>query len=93
MRIIEDIEDYAIVRFEKCKWFWGSILWIMYFPDYFRYLFAKADNPRWCHDNILIDFFCRLKCRIRHHPSGSIYYNPGGYEPDGRCKECGDEIE
>lgn len=34
----------------------------------------------------------RLICRLRGHPSGEIYYNPGGLEPDHRCKDCGEEI-
>ena len=27
-------------------------------------------------------------CRLRDHPHGPIYYNAGGLEPDGRCKDC-----
>lgn len=34
----------------------------------------------------------RLLCRLRGHPSGEVYYNPGGDEPDHRCKDCGEEI-
>lgn len=34
----------------------------------------------------------RLICRLRGHPEGEIYYNPGGDEPDHRCKNCGEEI-
>lgn len=34
----------------------------------------------------------RLICRLRGHPNGEIYYNPGGDEPDHRCKDCGEEI-
>jgi hypothetical protein len=61
-------------------------------PDYLVYLFSKADNPGWCSDNKAVDFYERLKCRIKFHPCGEIYYNPGGYEPDARCKNCGDII-
>ncbi len=31
-------------------------------------------------------------CRIRKHPCGSIYYNSNGYEPDGRCRNCFEDI-
>lgn len=31
-------------------------------------------------------------CRMRGHPNGMIYYNPGGTAPDGRCKDCGEDI-
>jgi hypothetical protein len=34
----------------------------------------------------------RLICRIKGHPEGEVYYNPGGLEPDHRCKTCGEEI-
>jgi hypothetical protein len=34
----------------------------------------------------------RILCRLRGHPKGMIFYNPGGYEPDGRCKTCGEDI-
>lgn len=34
----------------------------------------------------------RIICRFRGHPKGMIFYNPGGYEPDGRCKTCGEDI-
>lgn len=27
-------------------------------------------------------------CRVRDHPSGPWYYNPGGSEPDWRCRHC-----
>jgi len=59
---------------------------------FYQYLFAKADNPKWSSNNRIIDFWNRLKCRINRHPCGCIFYNPSGYEPDGRCINCGDEI-
>lgn len=31
-------------------------------------------------------------CRMRGHPSGSWYFNAGGLEPDGRCRDCGEDI-
>jgi hypothetical protein len=66
---------------------------IKLFDIYFHYyLFRKADNLLWCSDNRIIDWWKRLKCRINNHPCGCIYYNPSGYEPDGRCINCGDEI-
>lgn len=34
----------------------------------------------------------RIACRIKGHPNGEIFYNPGGDEPDHRCKDCGEEI-
>ena len=31
-------------------------------------------------------------CRLRGHPNGYIYFNPGGMEPDYRCKDCLEDI-
>lgn len=89
--IFEKLDDFVFEHYDTSR-FCRILVNIFTFPDYLKYLFAKADNPRWSSDNLIIDWFIRLKCRIKHHPCGSIYYNPGGYEPDGRCKDCGDLI-
>jgi hypothetical protein len=31
-------------------------------------------------------------CRLRGHPAGRVHWNPGGLEPDNRCRNCGEEI-
>ncbi len=31
-------------------------------------------------------------CRLRGHPAGPWYYNPGGFAPDMDCKNCGDNL-
>jgi len=68
---------------KKCKEY--GLYW------YLHYLFHKPDNPKWCSNNRIIDYFTRLKCRIKKHPCGNIYYNPApATEPDYRCKNCGD---
>ena len=67
--------------------------WSNYFDYYFyEYLFRKADNAGWYSNNKFIDWYKRLICRYKHHPNGSIFYNPDGYEPDDRCVDCGDYI-
>jgi len=91
MKFLDKIEDYIYDNWEKNKLCKVAIN-IICFYDYLQYLFDKADNPGWCNNNKIIDFFCRLKCRIKRHPCGIIYYNTGSYEPDGRCKDCGDLI-
>lgn len=61
------------------------------FDKYFWiYLFEKRPD-----DYILTfrDKINRFICRWNFHPCGSVYYNPGGFEPDGHCKNCGDLIE
>lgn len=54
--------------------------------EWYKYLFAKADNPDFCSK------LTRLICRISHHPKGCIYYTSKGFEPDWRCRTCGDEL-
>jgi hypothetical protein len=72
---------------------WGEI----------RYLFQKYDqkkkdyvwdwNPRWVWVQLTDETKGRrLLCRIRKHPEGEIYWNPGGDEPDPRCQTCGESI-
>lgn len=31
-------------------------------------------------------------CRLRGHPAGVVFYNPGGFEPDMHCINCGDDL-
>ena len=67
--------------------------WSNYFDRYFyQYLFMKADNPKWSSNNPIKDWWNRIVCRWDNHSCGAIFYNPGGYEPDGRCINCGDEL-
>ena len=67
--------------------------WSNYLDIYFyQYLFRKADNSKWNSNNLIKDWWNRLVCRFKGHPCGCIFYNPGEYEPDFRCKNCGDEL-
>lgn len=61
-------------------WGWFTLYW-------WEYLFWKADEPDYC------SWPVRLWCRMRGHPAGPIWYNPGAFEPDMRCKNCGDVID
>lgn len=53
--------------------------------EWYAYLFAPLT---WRNDGWLRTVWCRL----RGHPSGPIFYNVGGTEPDPHCKDCGDAI-
>lgn len=48
--------------------------------SWWQYLFEKPVTWK--------KFWCRSGC----HKCGPIYYNMGGFEPDYRCKNCGDEL-
>ena len=39
---------------------------------------------------LILDWWRSFLCRWKGHPNGIIYYNPYGWEPDDRCKDCGD---
>lgn len=51
---------------------------------YLKYLFSKkSENINW---------FIVIRCRMRSHPCGVIWYNTNGLEPDYTCKICGDDL-
>jgi hypothetical protein len=52
---------------------------------WYTYLFAKPSG----YQKLTRVMFC---CRIKGHPRGIVYYNPYGLEPDGHCKDCGEDI-
>jgi hypothetical protein len=37
-------------------------------------------------------FWIAFRCRIRGHPEGVAWFNPGALEPDMHCKNCGDDL-
>lgn len=56
---------------------WFTISW-------WRYLCAKPAHG--------ISLWTAFFCRVGGHKCGPIYFNPMGYEPDDRCKNCNDYI-
>lgn len=35
----------------------------------------------------------RMVCRLYgHQPHGVVWYNPGGFEPDMSCRNCGEDL-
>ena len=44
------------------------------------YIFAKPRTLR------------KIWCRLCNHPTGVVWYNSGGFEPDMRCQNCGDDL-
>lgn len=51
---------------------------------YWKYLLAPSN----C-DNI----WASIKCRLKEHSCGPIWYNFRGLSPDMRCKNCYDDME
>lgn len=56
---------------------WFTINW-------YKYLFAKKSK---CYN-----WFDVIKCRMRGHYDGVVWYNPCDGEPDMTCKGCGDDL-
>lgn len=52
--------------------------------EWWEYLLAKKDCT--------IPWRVVILCRARGHPSGVIWYNTGGLEPDMHCKNCYDDL-
>jgi len=52
--------------------------------DWWSYLFQSKSSDR--------SWFTVLKCRIKNHPCGVIWYNLNAFEPDMTCKDCGDDL-
>ena len=38
------------------------------------------------------NYLSRCWCRLRNHPAGVNWYNPGGFEPDMYCRGCGEDL-
>lgn len=49
------------------------------------YLFEKK--------SVDYSWFTVLRCRIKGHKCGVVWYNTTGLEPDMTCKNCGDDLE
>ncbi len=33
-----------------------------------------------------------IRCRMKGHPAGVVWYNSDGLEPDMHCRNCGDDL-
>ena len=53
---------------------------------WYRYLFAKPYDDGWQ------GWVRSIRCRLRNHPEGIVYFNSMGLEPDYHCRGCGDEL-
>lgn len=52
--------------------------------NYIKYLFAKKSKD--------VCWITVIKCRLKGHPCGVVWFNPNGIEPDMHCKNCGDDL-
>jgi len=49
-------------------------------PGWWLYLLRDCRGPR------------HFICRVRNHPAGVVWHNPGGIEPDMHCRNCGEDL-
>jgi hypothetical protein len=61
------------------NFYYSKTLWLRY--SFWKYIFEKPKEHQTSRKTI-------IWCRLRGHPDGEIFYNPGGMEPDHRCKNC-----
>jgi hypothetical protein len=67
------------------RWSWWS--WIWRAPEHWG---RRAPYKQYRDWGDLSPWEVRW-CRLRGHP-GTIFYNPGGMEPDNRCSRCLEDI-
>lgn len=48
--------------------------------EWWKYLLAKPRS------------WTAFWCRMKGHPEGTVWFNPGALEPDMHCKNCGDDL-
>lgn len=63
--------------------YYRYIFWLRW--SWWSYVLAKRDQTAWG------SWLATAWCRMTNH-RGEIFYNPGGLEPDHRCKGCGETI-
>jgi hypothetical protein len=69
---------------------WFTLYWYQYLfanQEYDAYNRYRANKPKYRWPG-----WVKLICRMRGHPCGPVFYNAGGDEPDGSCRNCGDDI-
>lgn len=59
--------------------------------DWYEYLLQVGD---WSRNRSKIGWpgWRKVWCRLEDHKCGVWWTNPGGYEPDMHCKNCGDDL-
>jgi hypothetical protein len=58
--------------------------------SWWEYLLEPRTHRAKCSSDV--GWFGTALCRMKGHPAGPRWYNPGGLEPDMRCWHCGDDL-
>jgi hypothetical protein len=83
MKVVEKLTDMWYDKlYVKCLDYW-----------WWAYLLEKPSSYSrgFCSDNRFVDWFMRILCRAKGHPSGVIWYSDK-LEPDMHCRNCGDDL-
>ena len=80
--------------------FWNTVICIAYWltgAEPWQYFFGaphamyETRYGRWHYFGNPVVTYCKtVWCRLRGHPAGQVFYNPGGTEPDESCRNCGE---
>lgn len=73
---------------------WNKIIYMLGNKDYPRYgKISKWLDPSWY--RYIFKPWKGLRvmwCRMRGHPCGVVWFNPGGLEPDMTCLNCEEDL-
>ena len=61
-------------------------------PYFWRFRWPWSDEYVANYFGWAVNWLSRCKCRAQGHLCGVYFYNVGGFEPDMRCKGCGEDI-
>lgn len=67
------------------RFWWGIQMW--FDKWWWKYLFSPKDKR---YDDT--PWSTLIWCRIRNHPAGVFWFNPGETEPDNHCRNCGEDL-
>ena len=77
-------------------WWLNRLITLVYWltdTEPWQYYFGPphADTPHpWTYlGNRVQTYLKTVRCRLRGH-AGQVFYNPGGFEPDESCRNCGE---
>ena len=62
------------------------------FVGWWTYLLGGLGDLPWFSPWFMETKAGRVWCRLRRHPNGEVYWNPGGDEPNHDCVDCGEDI-
>jgi hypothetical protein len=77
--------------------FWNRLITFLYWTTcgepwgyYFGPPHADTYDPWHFLGSPIRTYLTTVRCRMRGHPAGQVFFNAGGCEPDESCRDCGE---